>query len=72
MPRATTCNLYGRSIGIEESLRLRDEAVRRRGKYPAFRCIECDALVRPHKRGTTGQSAHFEHRERNPDCPLGS
>ncbi len=71
MPKATTCELDGQIVGIEEALRLRDEAPRRR-PYPEFRCRECGELVRPHKRGTTGQSAHFEHRIRNPRCSQGT
>ena len=31
-------------------------------------CPECFQPVRPHKKGTTGQEAHFEHRTKNPQC----
>jgi hypothetical protein len=31
-----------------------------------FLCPECHCPVRPHG----GTSPHFEHTERNPDCPL--
>ncbi len=70
MPRETTCELDGQIVDIEEALRLRDESPRR-GPYPGFRCRECGELVRPHKKGTTGQAAHFEHRKRNPNCSQG-
>ena len=72
MPKATSCKLYGEIIGVDEALRLRDEAERRSKRYPPFRCPECGEFVRPHKRGTTGQGAHFEHRESSPGCPLGA
>ena len=35
-----------------------------------FRCVECGDRVRPHKKGTTGQAAHFEHLRKNPACSL--
>lgn len=72
MPKATTCKLYGQDIGVEEALRLRDKIAGRRGSYPEIRCRECNELVRPHKKGTTGQTAHFEHRKKSPGCSLGA
>jgi len=72
VPKATSCKLYGQIIGVDEALHLRDEASRRRRPYPPFRCRECEEFVRPHKRGTTDQAAHFEHRESSPGCPLGA
>jgi hypothetical protein len=72
MPKATTCKLNGRIIGVEEALRLRDEAKGNRRRYPDFSRRECDELVRPHKKGTTGQEAHFEHRKSSPGCSLGA
>jgi hypothetical protein len=33
-----------------------------------FRCVECGQRVRAHKKGTTGQAAHFEHMAANPRC----
>ena len=72
MPKATSCKRFGQIIGVDEALRLRDEARRRRRAYPPFRCRECDEFVRPHKKGTTDQAAHFEHRESSPGCPLGA
>jgi len=71
MPKATTCELNGRVISVEEALRLRSETGRR-GSYPAFSCLECGEYVRPHKEGTTGQAAHFEHKKRNPGCSQGT
>jgi len=72
MPKATTCKLDGRIVGIEEALRLRDESRKRRRPYPRFRCRECNEFVRSHKKGTSDQAAHFEHRERSPGCSLGA
>ncbi len=71
MPKATTCKLNGRIIGVEEALQIRHKAGRSR-QYPPFRCRECNEFVRPHKEGTTGQAAHFEHRESSPGCSLGA
>jgi hypothetical protein len=34
-----------------------------------FVCIECGKSVRPHKEGGNA-AAHFEHLNRNADCPL--
>ena len=31
-----------------------------------FKCTECGRTVRPHR----GESPHFEHVERNPNCAL--
>jgi hypothetical protein len=70
VPKATDCKLYGELIGVEEALYLRDEARRQRMPYPPFRCRECGEFVRPHKKGTTDQAAHFEHRESSPVCSL--
>ena len=39
MPRATTCELDGRIVDVEEALRPRDEASRR--AYPEFGRREC-------------------------------
>ncbi len=72
MARATTCDMNRREIAIDEALRLRDDAVIRRRPYPEFCCRECGEYVRPHREGTTGQGAHFEHRRRSPGCSLGS
>ena len=71
MPLATTCTLHGREISIEEALRIQD-ARRRNQPYPSFRCrvCGCGEPVRPHREGTTGQGAHFEHHPANPNCLL--
>ena len=66
MPKATFCYLEGRQIDIDEALQLREA-----GKSsPAFCCTACGEHVRAHRRGTTGQAAHFEHRVQNPHCSL--
>ncbi len=36
----------------------------------SFRCVECGERVRAHRKGTTGQAAHFEHLQANPKCTL--
>lgn len=68
MPLAVHCFYGDRLIGIEEALDLR----KRRGRRESLRfyCEECRKPVRPHELGSTGQAAHFEHRERNPACSL--
>lgn len=64
MPKATVAILEGRRIDITKALELRDA---KKAKLD-FRCALCGEQVRPHREGTTGQAAHFEHRTRNPDC----
>lgn len=68
MPKATTCELDGRIIGVEEAMQLRDEAKKRLRPYPQFHCRECGEDVKPHEEGTTGQAAHFEHWRKNLNC----
>jgi len=70
MPKATTANLDGRVVGIDEGIELRDAADRRRVPKPQFTCRECGGRVRPHREGTTGQGAHYEHVPANPSCSL--
>ena len=65
MPKATTCILNGRSLGVAEAL-----ALRQRNPKIAFRCSKCGEPVRAHKKGTTGQAAHFEHFSKNQNCEL--
>lgn len=72
MPKATTCYLDGRLIDVDEALRLRAQVNQRNAATLVFQCRECGERVRPHKTGTTGQQAHFEHREKNERCSLGS
>ena len=69
MPRATTCQLDDQRIDVTEALNLRDLARKLRNKPPDFRCLQCDGPVLPHKESRYG-AAHFEHRKRNPSCPL--
>ena len=69
MPLATTCFFNGQEVVVEEALRLRDLNAKRRQPRLDFRCIDCSKAVKPHKDGTHG-AAHFEHFERNADCPL--
>ena len=67
MPKITSCEVRTaggwRIMDIEEALGNRQKD---------GRCPQCHELVRPHKTGTTGQAAHFEHRKHNPRCPLSS
>ena len=63
MPKATRCVLGSRTITVEEALAIPEIEVRRR-----FRCVQCGERVRAHKKGTTGQAAHFEHMSANPRC----
>ncbi len=60
VPKATSA-----LIDIESALALRVS-----GQRPVYRCAECRELVRPHRKGTTEQAAHFEHLRRNPICSL--
>jgi hypothetical protein len=70
MPKATTCRLLHRELNVEEAVVLRDEARRLRQQAPDFRCIDCGQPIRPHRSGGHA-AAHFEHLERNENCPLG-
>ncbi len=65
MAKATECKYKGRVIDVAEAKRLKEEASSRRQPYPTFLCLECGELVQPHKKGSTGQGAHFEHRRRD-------
>ena len=69
MPRITTCLFDGKPTTIAEALELRDGAQKRKAAPPLFRCDECTHPVKPHKDGTTGAKAHFEHIEEQPQCP---
>lgn len=64
MPKITTCLLNGRVIEVEDALDLRNATDER----PDFRCTGCGQAVRAQKSGGNA-AAHFEHLERNPDCP---
>jgi hypothetical protein len=65
MPRSVTCEVRTaggwQTVGIQEALATSE---------PSGRCPRCHEPVRAQKTGTTGQAAHFEHRKRNPRCPL--
>ena len=69
MPRATTCVLNRQNTTVQRALDLREDARRHPAPKLDFRCIDCGMSVRPHKDGG-GAEAHFEHLERNPNCPL--
>jgi len=69
MPMAISCLLNKKTIGVEEALRLRDEAKRVGQPRPDFLCVDCRKAVKPHRDGGDG-AAHFEHFERNPVCTL--
>jgi hypothetical protein len=65
MAKATKALAGKHVIEIERALEMKADGYR-----PSFRCSECGGLVRPHKKGTTGQAAHFEHLSRNAQCSL--
>ena len=65
MGRMVVCSWEGRSLTIDEALRLRTQ---RASATLQFFCLDCGERVRAHKAGTTGQGAHFEHLVRNPQC----
>jgi competence CoiA-like predicted nuclease len=64
MPKMTTVMAGKHEISIERALDMRNA-----GLKPDFRCPECREPVRPHKKGSTKQGAHFEHLVRA-GCPL--
>jgi hypothetical protein len=68
-PKAMSCEIERpegwKLIGIETALEMR-----RKKTWPGGRCIECHEPVRPHRIGTTGQAARFEHLDGNPKCSL--
>jgi competence CoiA-like predicted nuclease len=55
----------GRTMDIGSALEIRV-----RKSNADFRCAACGQRVRAHKKGTTGQEAHFEHVTANPNCRL--
>ncbi len=65
MPKATVCLFAGRQIDVNEALELRKAK-----KALELHCTLCGEPVRAHRKGTTGQAAHFEHRTKNPSCAL--
>ena len=67
-PKAVFCTFEGSRLAVQEALELRDR--RSFDRELSFLCEECGEPVRPHRAGTTGQAAHFEHHRRNPECRL--
>lgn len=65
MSRPMRCLFSARPMNIAAALEIRE-----RKRDADFHCIECGEKVRAHKRGTTGQEAHFEHLSANPRCSL--
>lgn len=64
MPTSVTCQYNGQEIRIDEALEYRKNQ-----KSPLFLCVNCGERVKVHAGGGhTG--AHFEHFNRNPECPL--
>jgi hypothetical protein len=68
MATITSCIHNGRSLGIDEVLRLKRKSERLGKPTPIFTCSDCGQILRAHKEGTTGQQAHFEHYKRNQFC----
>lgn len=64
MPTSTTCIWNGRETSVEEALELRGQE-----DAPVFLCVSCGERVRPHS-GGGHVGAHFEHFNRNRECPL--
>ena len=64
MPTSVTCLWNGQEIGIAEALEIRSGQ-----KSPLFLCVNCGEMVEAHSAGGR-QGAHFEHIDRNPECPL--
>ena len=69
MPRSTTCLLDGKEISVKKALSLKEDTTRKKELNLDFKCIQCEMPVRPHREGGNA-AAHFEHLERNPNCPL--
>jgi hypothetical protein len=67
MPKMTSAILGDKRVGIDEAIRLWDEAKKRKTVKPFLQCDECRQSVRPHKSGGN-MAAHFEHHERNSEC----
>lgn len=65
MPTAIICHYQNREITITEALEIRGN---RKLPNGTFQCSHCGFSVRPHREGGN-KSAHFEHLERNPECP---
>lgn len=68
MPKSITCHLNQKTITIEDAIDLRFAANQKGQPHPDFRCRDCGKPVRPH-RGSEYGAGHFEHREKNTNCP---
>jgi hypothetical protein len=74
MPLAVDATYKGDKITVDKAVAIRDEARARRETQPVFSCVVCGGAVRAMREGRnrrTGKvmAAHFEHENRNPDCP---
>ncbi|MBD9588970.1 HNH endonuclease [Pseudomonas sp. PDM03] len=69
MANQTQCLLDSNIIDIDTALQLRNAAKETNQKRPDFRCLACGEPTKPHMASGHG-AAHFEHLNRNPDCPL--
>ncbi|TOJ74300.1 hypothetical protein CGI33_20715 [Vibrio parahaemolyticus] len=68
MATIKTCLFKGESIDVMVALQYREKGIAKKGD---FTCVECGEALRAHKPGGH-VSAHFEHFERNQQCPLSS
>lgn len=64
MPTATSCTYQGNKITIAQALKIKKD---KKLQADTFLCVSCAKPVSPHSSGTNN-SAHFEHRDRNPNC----
>jgi len=71
MPKSTTCKFAGKTITVEDALKLK------KADRQGLACIKCGQYVSPHRGSAPGKrpsAAHFEHPKsgggRNADCPL--
>lgn len=69
MPTSITCIYEGKEIAVDEAVRINSDSVGTNSERPLFICISCGERVRPHRSGGQTQ-AHFEHFQRNDECPL--
>ncbi len=69
MPIMIKCKINDEETDIKEALKLRNEADDKKVDKPNYLCIKCNQPVRPHKAGGNTK-AHFEHKNRNPECPF--
>jgi hypothetical protein len=59
------CVYKGGLISIGNAVTLRDKSP----KLAKFACPHCGEPVRAHRQSKAGARAHFEHYEKNQDCP---